>query len=595
MVSLYKQTDQSLAQFVVTNGLVSDEQMRQAKELNEAVGSGIIDCCLNLGFFNEEQLLEKFCENYGLQRCKTKLATFRNRPLKENITDQFIIKNRVVPVDSVDDKVYVAVADPSSLEAFNSMQIISNTSLVEASVVTLSDMNEYLERLKSRMDDDFLKSLESGEFDEEAINYTEQEAGNAAGAIPDYLLTDQEQEETKKKSRITASTDVIQFVDTVLSEAIAIGVSDIHIESFRDTAKVRYRKDGVMQTIDDFSEFLTFNYSAVITRVKILASLDISERRLPQDGAITSDLADKTVDIRVSILPTVHGERVVMRILDPEAANFTLDELGIPEHNLNKFRKAIHAPQGMVLVTGPTGSGKSTTLYAGLKELNDPGVNILTAEDPVEYDLSGVGQVQVKNKIGFTFASALRSFLRQDPEIIMVGEIRDKETADIAIKAALTGHLVLSTLHTNDSISTLTRLSNMGIPPYLITSALSLVVAQRLARVNCPHCIEEDKTITPDILRDAGFSEEEIAAAKPQHSKGCDRCMDTGVKGRVGIHEILAVNNKIKDALLKGKNEIEIQEIAKQDGFETMQSVGKRLINSGKISVAEYKRVLVLD
>ncbi|HCR85552.1 MAG TPA: type II/IV secretion system protein [Alphaproteobacteria bacterium] len=596
MISLPKQTDKSLVEFLRSAKIISEEQLTEAANLDKAMSTGLVAASINMGFIDEEIIANKFCETYGLLRSKVKLANLKTRPLLDTITDQFIIKNRVVPVDAVGDKIYVAVSDPSSLEAFNSMQIISNSSLMESSVVTLSEMEEYLERLKSRMDDDFLRSLESGDFEKEGLNYNEQQSENVnSAAMAELLMTEEEKDKKGKKSRVNAATDVIEFVDTILSEAIATGVSDIHIEGFREGAQVRYRKDGVLQAIEDFSEFLTFNYSAVVTRLKILASLDISERRMPQDGAITSGLADKTVDIRVSVLPTVHGERVVMRILDPEAANFTLDQLGIPEHNLKKLRKAIHAPQGMVLVTGPTGSGKSTTLYACLKELNEPGVNILTAEDPVEYDLRGVGQVQVKESIGFTFAGALRSFLRQDPEVIMVGEIRDKETSDISIKASLTGHLVLSTLHTNDAASTITRLINMGVPNYLITSSLSLVLAQRLARVNCPHCLSDDPISRPEVLSDLGFAEEEIKTVKAQKSKGCERCSGTGVKGRVGIHEILALTKEIKEAILKNATEIELIKIAERDGFETLQTVGRRLIQAGKISIEEYKRVLVLD
>lgn len=595
MLNLPKQTDKSLSEFLRSSKAISEDQYKEAESLDKAISTGIVSSCINMGYINEDLIANKFCETYGLNKSKVQLAALKTRPLTDKITDQFIIKNRVVPIDAVDNKVYVAVSDPSSLEAFNSMQVISNSSLVEATVVSLSEMQEYLENLKSRMDDDFLKSLESGDFEKEGLNYNQQSNDNNNSAIAELLMTEDEKNKKEKKSRVNAATDVIEFVDTVLTEAIATGVSDIHIESFREGAQIRYRKDGVLQTIEDFSEFLTYNYSAVVTRFKILASLDISERRMPQDGAITSGLADKTVDIRVSILPTVHGERVVMRILDPEAANFTLDQLGIPAHNLKKLRKAIHSPQGMVLVTGPTGSGKSTTLYACLKELNEPGVNILTAEDPVEYDLKGVGQVQVKDSIGFSFASALRSFLRQDPEVIMVGEIRDKETSDIAIKAALTGHLVLSTLHTNDAASTITRLINMGVPNYLITSSLSLVLAQRLARVNCPHCLADDAISRPEVLLDLGYSEEESKTVKGKKSKGCERCNNTGVKGRVGIHEILALTKQIKEAILMNATEIEIVRIAEKDGFETLQTVGRRLVSSGKISIEEYKRVLVLD
>ncbi len=594
-LNLPKDTDKLLLEFLKNSNLVTEEQISEAETFAKAISSGVVDALIQIAAITEDEIADNFCSSYGLTRSKVKLSNIKVRPLQETITDQFIIKKRIVPVDKVGDKVYVTVADPSALESFNNMQVISNANLVEASVVTLSEMQEYLEGLKSRMDDDFLKSLENQTDEEEANILTQTSAGaNNNNIIPDYLLgVDEDKKE--KKSRIIAGTDVIDFVESILSNAIAMGVSDIHIEQFRETSQVRYRKDGVLQVMEEFSDFLNLNYSAVIARLKILANLDISERRLPQDGAITSQLAEKSVDVRVSILPTVNGERVVMRILDPDAANFTLNELGIPEENLKKLRKAIHSPQGMLLVTGPTGSGKSTTLYAALKEINKPGVNILTAEDPVEYDLKGVGQVQVRDNIGLSFAAALRSFLRQDPEVIMVGEIRDKETSDIAIKAALTGHMVMSTLHTNDAVSTITRLLNMGVPSYLITSALNLVLAQRLARKNCPHCLADDNNIKPATLIELGFTEEEVKNFKPQKSKGCDRCNDTGIKGRVGIHEILPVNARLKEAILNNSTEAQMIEVAKKDGFETLQEVGRRFIKEGKISVEEYKRVLVLD
>jgi type IV pilus assembly protein PilB len=597
MLQLPKQTEKLLTEFLKKNGTITDDAINQAGPIAEAMNSGVISALIDTGQIDEKTIADKFSESYGLNRSKVNLAELKNRPLSEKITDQFILINRVVPIDAVGDKVYVAVADPSALEAFNNMQVISDTNLVEASVVSLSEMQNYLDRLKTRVDDDFLRSLEAVERGEGSIDelILKQAGGDSKNhGIPEYLLEDQKEKE-QKRVKLRAGNDVIEFVDNVISNAITLGVSDIHIESFRDQARVRYRKDGVLQVMEEYSEFLNFNYQATVTRIKILSSLDISERRLPQDGAIASELADKTVDVRVSILPTVHGERVVMRILDPDAANFTIDELGIPEPGLTRFKKAISAPQGLLLVTGPTGSGKSTTLYAGLKYINAPEMNIMTAEDPVEYDLSGVGQVQVKDNIGFSFASALRSFLRQDPEVIMVGEIRDKETGDIAIKASLTGHLVLSTLHTNDAPSTITRMINMGIPNYLITSSLSLVVAQRLARVNCPHCIEDDKDVRDDFLLDIGFKEEELSSVNPKISKGCDRCLDTGVKGRVGIHEILEMNQDLRDVILDNGSTSDITKTAKKHGFQTMQHVGRERIKEGKISVKEYKRVLVLD
>jgi len=600
MLKLPKQTDRLLADFISKNDMLSNEQFIQSKNIAEAMDSSVVASVIDMGFLTEDEISNQFAEKFGLQKSKAKLSSLKSRPMADKISDQFVLKNRVVPVDSVGDKVYVVVADPSALESFNSMQVISDSNLVEVSVVGLSDMEEYLERLKGKMDDDFLQSLEAMENEDSSsdIDYTDAAALGAQqdGNIPDYLLGLTEVEEEKPKStgfKIKAGTDVIDFVDSLISNAIAMGVSDIHVETFRGSSQVRYRKDGVLKLMDEFEEFLTFNFNAVVTRLKILANLDISERRLPQDGAIVSELSDKTVDIRVSILPTVHGERVVMRILDPDAANFTLSELGIPELGLKRFKDAINSPQGLLLVTGPTGSGKSTTLYAGLKEINNDSINIMTAEDPVEYDLKGVGQVQVRDNIGLTFSSALRSFLRQDPEVIMVGEIRDKETGDIAIKASLTGHLVLSTLHTNDAASTITRLINMGIPNYLITSSLSLIVAQRLARVNCPHCLKDDDEVAGETLKDLGF--DGMGTCKPQISTGCDRCMDTGVKGRAGIHEILQMNKEIREIIINNGSEQQIVDAAKKAGFLTLQEVGRTLVMEGKISLKEYKRVLVID
>jgi type IV pilus assembly protein PilB len=596
MIKLPKEIDKATSDFILKSGLVREDQFREAVTLNEAISCGVSSALIDMGFINEEQIADSFCSTYGLSRSKIKISNLKTRPLTEKLSDQFVIKSRVVPIDSAGDKVFVVVADPSSMQLFNNIQLVSDMKLVEASVVTLSEMDEYIERLKSKQDGDFLRALEKSE--DGGLSELDIEAatgGKQENSFSVDQLSGVKEEKRTTNFRINAGTDVIEFVDSILSNAITMGVSDIHMEGFREGAQVRYRKDGVLTAIEEFSEFLTYNYSACITRIKILASLDISERRMPQDGAITSGLADKTVDIRVSVLPTVHGERIVMRILDPEAANFTLDELGIPADSLAKLRKAIHSPQGLVLVTGPTGSGKSTTLYGCLKEMNKPDINILTAEDPVEYDLRGVGQVQVKESIGFTFASALRSFLRQDPEVIMVGEIRDKETADIAIKASLTGHLVLSTLHTNDAISTITRLMNIGVPNYLVTSSLSLVLAQRLSRVNCQHCLQDDPISRDSVLKDIGFTEEEMKTFKAQKSVGCERCNGTGIKGRAGVQEILAITPALKEAILNNATEAMLYEIAAKEGFQTMQDIGRKLIMAGKMSINEFKRVLVLD
>jgi type IV pilus assembly protein PilB len=345
--------------------------------------------------------------------------------------------------------------------------------------------------------------------------------------------------------------------------------------------------------MDKYTKFLNDNYNAFVTRIKIISKLDIAERRTPQDGASTFKYKNQEIDLRISILPTKNNERIVMRILNKEAGDKALQDLGFEEIDLKKLMKAITSPQGMVLVTGPTGCGKTTTLYSILKYINKPSMNILTAEDPVEYELEGVGQVQVREDIGYTFASALRSFLRQDPEVILVGEIRDKDTVDIALKAALTGHLVFSTIHTNDAASTITRLQNMGTPNYLISAALSLIMAQRLARKICSECKVVDENVTPKLLNAIGLLPEQSARARTYKGKGCNKCNNSGFKGRMGIYEILEVDKELKQGILSNLGQNELYGIAKKNGFRPMQSMGHDLLLSGDLSYTEYERMLL--
>jgi type IV pilus assembly protein PilB len=359
---------------------------------------------------------------------------------------------------------------------------------------------------------------------------------------------------------------------------------------------MRFRLDGVLMEEKGIEKVLFENYTKIITRIKIMSKLDIAERRKAQDGAISLKVGDKEVDFRVSVMPTSFGERVVMRILDTDGIDLSIEKLGFQDEDEGAFIDAISSPQGMVLVTGPTGSGKSTTLYAALNKINREGINILTAEDPVEFTLDGVGQVHVRADYGMTFSSALRSFLRQDPEVVMVGEIRDKETVDIAIKAALTGHLVLSTLHTNDAVSTITRLMNMGVEPYLITSSLTLIIAQRLARKNCTECLQEDSSVNESQLRTIGFSAEESSRVTLYHGKGCNTCNGTGYKGRKGIYEVLRISDNMIEGILKSLTTPELKEIAVgKDNFLTMQEIGRTFLQQGDISIEEYKRILILD
>ena len=389
--------------------------------------------------------------------------------------------------------------------------------------------------------------------------------------------------------------DVVSVVDKMLSEAVVNGTSDIHIEIFKDIAQIRFRNGGTLLVQKHYKAFIEKNYNAVIARIKILANLDIAERRLPQDGKISYIAKDDTeVDFRISILPTSLGERVVIRILNSSSLAVSIKAIGFTTKQEKEFTTAVSAPQGMVLVTGPTGSGKSTTLYGAMNFLNEPDVNILTAEDPVEYTMAGISQVQIREEIGLTFANALRSFLRQDPEIILVGEIRDAETADIASKAALTGHLVLSTLHTNSAVGAISRLINMGLPAYLVSSALTAIIAQRLVRVNCESCkieIKKDNAEIEDFIKRYNIS----ATAKLMKGEGCKVCNQTGYKGRKGVHEILTISPEIEAAITENKSDPEIIEIAKKNSFISLAESSVRFVEDGTLSVEEYLRVIPSD
>lgn len=389
--------------------------------------------------------------------------------------------------------------------------------------------------------------------------------------------------------------DVVSVVDKMLSEAVVNGTSDIHIEIFKDIAQIRFRNGGTLLVQKHYKAFIEKNYNAVIARIKILANLDIAERRLPQDGKISYIAKDDTeVDFRISILPTSLGERVVIRILNSSSLAVSIKAIGFTTKQEKEFTAAVSAPQGMVLVTGPTGSGKSTTLYGAMNFLNEPDVNILTAEDPVEYTMAGISQVQIREEIGLTFANALRSFLRQDPEIILVGEIRDAETADIASKAALTGHLVLSTLHTNSAVGAISRLINMGLPAYLVSSALTAIIAQRLVRVNCESCkieIKKDNAEIEDFIKRYNIS----ATAKLMKGEGCKVCNQTGYKGRKGVHEILTISPEIEAAITENKSDPEIIEIAKKNSFISLAESSVRFVEDGTLSVEEYLRVIPSD
>ena len=567
------------ASFLLSLGVISSLQFDQAKAASEEGGGDLIELLIDFGFVSEEKISQSLSEAYNIERISlTGIASIQEQALSL-LPTSFILENRIIPFAVENGVLNIALSEPETFAIISSVSVITEHELV-AKIINISEMGSLLSKIVEKNNSDADNQLIDDKMMEHSLS-SKKHTSKAA------------KKEIKKDSD---SSQTIDFVDQMLKAAVQQGVSDVHIEPYKKYSRVRFRMDGVLHDQPKFNKLLTANYAAVVTRVKIMSTLDIAERRLPQDGAVSVEVDGKGVDLRVSILPTKFGERVVMRILDRSAISLSIETLGFLESDEKAFKSAIDSPQGMVLVTGPTGSGKSTTLYSALGRVNRNDVNILTAEDPVEYEVAGVGQVQIKDDIGLTFSAALRSFLRQDPEIILVGEIRDKETADIAIKSALTGHLVLSTLHTNDAVSTITRLINMGVPSYLIASSLTLVVAQRLARKICQHCKVIDDKQPEAKLISVGFTAEESSIAHLYRGAGCQECNHTGYKGRQGIYEVLQVDEEMRQGILNELTTAELLKLAKKQGkFSTMQEIGKGMLIQGTITMEEYQRVLVLD
>ena len=560
-IKLDSTSEQNILNMLMEGSIISAEQISKINSTSAEIGKSKLETAFELNFTNEDKILKLLSSSYSLPIIDLKKIVIDPK-IKKIVDARFIQDNLLVPFEMGNGILKIAIADASKLGLMKNLKTMTQMEL-ELYAASISDISNFVERLNK----------------------------NNAQKISDKNVKVEKLEKDIDQI-IEVGSEVIVFGNKLITEAINMGASDIHIESFRDSAQIRFRVDGILKVIDKYSKFLHENYDGVIARIKIISKLDIAERRVPQDGASTFKSETKEIDLRVSVLPTKNKERVVMRILNKDAGDKALSELGFEKNDLNKLIKAISSPQGMVLVTGPTGSGKTTTLYSVLKHINKPGMNILTAEDPVEYEMEGIGQVQIKESIGYTFEEALRSFLRQDPEVILVGEIRDKATVDIALKAALTGHLVFSTLHTNDASSSITRLQNMGTPNYLIAAALTLIMAQRLARKTCLECRVIDENITPKLLNSIGFLPEQSARAKIYKGKGCEECSGAGYKGRMGIYEILEIDNELKAGILSNLQQTELNAIAKKNGFRTMQDMGQDMLLSGDLSFAEYERVL---
>jgi len=546
-----------------------DEAMREAK----LHGLTLIQALVKIGAFQEDELAALIAKIYG--RPLVDLERVKVDPKKVvDVSPDVLQRNQILPLKRKGNVILCAVADPYDINAIDEFRFVAGAQ-VELVIARESQLIEKLEKLSGT---------------EEQLHAVMEDLGAS-----DVEVVSPEEAELDEQALSQASEDapVVKLVNLILLDAIKRGASDIHIEPYEKMLRVRYRIDGVLHEI--MKPPLAMR-DAIVSRIKILAKLDISERRLPQDGRIKLRLSKaKAVDFRVSVLPTLFGEKVVMRLLDPSSLQLDMTKLGYEPQALKWFKDAIRQPYGMVIVTGPTGSGKTVSLYSALAELNKPGVNISTAEDPVEFNFPGINQVNVNPEIGLDFPTVLRAFLRQDPDIILIGEIRDQETAEIGIKAALTGHLVLATLHANDAPSTMTRLVNMGIEHFLVGSAVNLVSAQRLARRICEHCKEPDTETPPQAFFEAGLPEEEWGSFTPMKGRGCERCSGTGYKGRTGIYQVMPVTEEIRQAIYAGKNADEINEIAISQGVKTLRMAALEKVKQGIISLEECLRVTVGD
>ena len=552
----------NLTDILLERGLLTSAQLDAAEQERRDRGRTLRDVLVGGGVLEDRDYTSALAAQLGMRFIELTEAEVDGRAVTL-LSDAMMRRHAVIPFAFEDGRLVVAMSDPTNVIAIDDVRTITNMD-VRAVVATRDDVLEAVGKYASMADD------------------MEAMAGDLAGDEDDSSLSD--------LMAVSEDAPIVKFVNVLISQAVADGASDIHIEPGERDLRVRYRIDGVLHEVMRAPRSIQ---SGVISRLKIMANVDIAERRTPQDGRMSLTVTGRAIDLRFSTLPTVYGEKVVMRILDKSSVMLSLDELGFLEHNRLRFETSYRKPYGMTLVTGPTGSGKSTTLYAALNAVNAESVNIITTEDPVEYQLSGISQVQVNPKVGLTFASALRSILRQDPDIILVGEMRDRDTAQIGIEAALTGHLVLSTLHTNDAPSAMVRLAEMGVEPFLVGSAMDCVVAQRLARRVCKRCVE---MVRPDaeVLKAAGF-DDDIVADRPEvpRAVGCSTCSQTGYRGRLAIHEVMTVTEEIERLTVARASTDDIARVATDQGMWRLREDGLAKVLLAQTTIEEVARVVV--
>ena len=565
-----------LGQILLDLGLVDEQQLETMLEEQSSRGDLLGKVGVALGFYSDEQLGEALAEQWG-----TTFVTLYDRQIPpdvlRSISEPMAQLYRVVPLALDGNKLTVASAEPQKIQIADELRSLLGYD-IHICVATESEIQKAIEKSYSSETESVESLVENLEQDSELAA-----AAAAAGREGATDLTSVE--------ALAESAPVRKLLNMVLLLAIRDGASDIHFEPFETEFRIRLKADGVLQEMVPPPKHLAF---AITTRIKVMANLDIAERRLPQDGRIELTVGGHPVDLRVSVLPTLFGESVVMRVLDRGVVSLDLEKVGMEATMLRKFREVIQRPNGIVLVTGPTGSGKTTTLYSALSELNEIEDKLITTEDPVEYDIDGIIQVPIDADIGNTFAACLRAILRQDPDRILVGEIRDVETAEIAIQASLTGHMVFSTLHTNDAPSTVTRLRDMGVPPFLITATVEAILAQRLVRRICANCREE---VIPgsDVLADLELTSAEIADKKFYRGKGCERCNRTGYKGRLGLYEFLIMTDELRDMVMRNASTEDLREAARRSGMVTLRDSGMESIYAGSTTAEEVIRETILD
>jgi type IV pilus assembly protein PilB len=566
-----------LGEILVKESLITQDQLQKALEFQRVNGGKLGSCLTKMGFITDDDITGVLSRQYGVPSINLKYYEIDPSVIRL-IPQDTALRYQVVPLSRVGSVLTIAMTDPTNVFAMDDVKFMTgfNVEPVVASEAAISDA---------------ISRFYGGEASngEELTNLMRDLVEEELELAPDA-----EEMDAASLEKAAEEAPIIKLVNLILTDSVKRGASDIHIEPYETEMRVRFRIDGMLQTV--MTPPLKVK-DAMTSRMKIMAKLDIAEKRLPQDGRIMikykADGKKKELDFRVSTVPTLYGEKIVLRLLDKENLRLDMTKLGFESESLKKFERNILKPYGMVLVTGPTGSGKTNTLYSSVARLNQVDTNIMTAEDPVEFQLGGINQVQMKEQIGLNFAAALRAFLRQDPNIILVGEIRDFETAEIAVKAALTGHLVLSTLHTNDAPSTISRLMNMGIEPFLVATSVNLICAQRLVRRICSNC-KEELEVPPQVLIDAGFAEEELKTTKIYHGKGCSVCNKGGYKGRTGLYEVMEINDELRELILVGASALELKKKAVEQGMLTLRRSGLVKIAAGMTTMDEVLRETVL-